>query len=59
MTVVVEDWVSEPQRLARVRYRGASWDALVQGSEPVAKGAVLYISGTDGSRLKVAAVKPS
>jgi membrane protein implicated in regulation of membrane protease activity len=58
-TVVVEEWVSEPQRLARVRYRGASWDAIVQGSEPVAKGAVLYIAGTDGSRLKVAAPKPS
>jgi membrane protein implicated in regulation of membrane protease activity len=58
-TVVVEEWVSEPQRLARVRYRGASWDAVVQGSEPVAKGALLYIAGTDGSRLKVAATKPS
>jgi len=58
-TVVVEEWVSEAQRLARVRYRGASWDAEVQGSEPVAKGAVLYIAGTDGNRLKVSAAKPS
>jgi membrane protein implicated in regulation of membrane protease activity len=58
-TVVVEEWVSEPQRLARVRYRGASWDAVVQGSEPVAKGAVLFICGVDGSRLKVAVTRPS
>ncbi len=58
-TVVIEEWVSESNRLARVRYRGASWDAEVQGSQPVAKGAVLYIAGTDGSRLKVAATKPS
>lgn len=54
-TVVVESWVSEPQRLARVTYRGASWDAEILGSDAVALGAVLYVVGTEGSRLRVAA----
>lgn len=54
-TVVVESWVSEPQRLARVTYRGASWDAEILGSDAVAPGAVLYVVGTEGSRLRVAA----
>ena len=56
-TVTVESWISEPQRLARVRYRGAPWDAEVVSSDPVAIGAVLYVVATDGSRLKVSANK--
>ena len=54
-TVVVESWISEPQRLARVAYRGASWDAEILGNDAIAMGAVLYVVGTEGSRLKVSA----
>ena len=52
-TVTIESWVSEPQRLARVRYRGTTWDAVVVGSDPVAPNALLYVVATEGSRLKV------
>ena len=52
-TVTVESWVSEPQRLARVRYRGTTWDAEVIGNDPVALDAMLYVVATEGSRLKV------
>ncbi len=33
-TVTIESWVSEPQRLARVRYRGTIWDAEVHRQRP-------------------------
>lgn len=52
-TVVVESWLSEPQQLARVRYRDASWDAEVLGGDRVGIGSVLYVVGTEGNRLKV------
>jgi membrane protein implicated in regulation of membrane protease activity len=52
-TVTIESWVSEAQRLARVNYRGTTWDAEVIGAEPVTPGALLYVVGTEGSRLKV------
>ena len=58
-TVTIESWVSEPQRVARVRYRGTIWDADVLGSEIVAPGALLYVVGTQGSRLKVSSAKPA
>ncbi|MEO8005044.1 MAG: NfeD family protein [Betaproteobacteria bacterium] len=57
-TVTIENWVSEPQRIARVRYRGTVWDADVLGSELIAPGALLYVIGTEGSRLKVSPVRP-
>ena len=52
-TVVLESWVSEPQRLAKVRYRDASWEAEVLGEDHVEPGTVLYVSGADGNRLEV------
>ena len=52
-TVVLESWVSESQRLAKVRYRDASWEAEVLGDDHVEPGAVLYVSGSDGNRLEV------
>ena len=56
-TVTIESWVSEPQRLARVRYRGTTWDAEVLGTEPVAPDAHLYVVATEGSRLKVSSTR--
>jgi membrane protein implicated in regulation of membrane protease activity len=52
-TVVLESWVSESQRLAKVRYRDASWEAEVLGDDHVEPGTVLYVAGADGNRLEV------
>jgi membrane protein implicated in regulation of membrane protease activity len=37
-----------------VRYRGASWDAHVEGADSVEPGAMLYVLSADGNTLKVA-----
>ena len=57
-TVTIDSWVSEPQRLARVRYRGTIWDAVVLGNERIAPDALLYVVATEGSRLKVSSTRP-
>jgi membrane protein implicated in regulation of membrane protease activity len=54
-----ENWVDQGARLARVRYRGASWDALVDGEEAVDAGAMLYVVTTNGNTLKVAVRRPA
>jgi membrane protein implicated in regulation of membrane protease activity len=56
-TVTIESWISEPQRLARVRYRGTTWDAEVVGSDAIALNAHLYVVATEGSRLKVSSTR--
>ena len=55
-TAVFERWVSEGDRLARVRYRNASWDARVLDSAPLAEGRVVHIRGVDGNTLQVSSV---
>ena len=57
-TVTIESWVSEPQRLARVRYRGTVWDAEVLGNDRIEPKALLYVVATEGSRLKVSSTRP-
>ena len=54
-----ESWVDPGARLARVRYRGASWDALVDGDSTLDPGAVLYVVSTSGNTLKVTTRRPS
>jgi len=60
-----ENWVDERARLARVRYRGASWDALVDGEESAqaqnapAPGSQLYVVSTSGNTLKVTTRRPA
>ena len=57
--VVLEGWANESAGIARVRYRGASWDARVANAgERPPTGATLYIEGQEGSTLVVAAVPP-
>ena len=54
--VVLEGWTNEPAGFARVKYRGASWEARV--AEPASRpvpGATLYIHGQDGNTLVVSA----
>jgi len=54
-----ETWVDRGARLARVSYRGASWDALVEGEESPEAGAILYVLATQGNTLKVTARRPA
>jgi membrane protein implicated in regulation of membrane protease activity len=48
-----------PARLARVRYRGASWEARVEGSEALEPGATVFVLAADGNTLKVAKTRPA
>src|SRR5689334_22355424 len=41
--VVLESWVDEPGRIARVKYRGAWWDARIPRETQAAPGTTLYI----------------
>ena len=58
--VVLEGWANETARIARVRYRGTSWDArLARPEEHPAPGTTLYIESQDGNTLVVATAPPS
>ena len=57
--VVLEGWTNESAGIARVRYRGASWDARVTpSSQKFETGSTLYIEGQEGSMWVVAANRP-
>ena len=59
MPASFESWVDAGARLARVRYRGASWDARVEGAEALEPGATVYVLAADGNTLKVAKDRPA
>jgi membrane protein implicated in regulation of membrane protease activity len=55
-----ENWVDQAAGLARVRYRGASWEARLEGGEAALQpGAVVYVLATQGNTLKVSARRPA
>ena len=54
-----ENWVDQGARLARVRYRGASWEALVEGDAAIEAGAMLYVVTANGNTLKVTSRRPA
>jgi membrane protein implicated in regulation of membrane protease activity len=54
-----ESWVDQAAGLARVRYRGASWDARLEGEAALQPGAVVYVLAADGNTLKVSARRPA
>src|SRR5262245_37781683 len=58
MPASFENWLDAPARLARVRYRGASWDARVEGGEALEPGATVYVLAADGNTLRVAKNRP-
>jgi membrane protein implicated in regulation of membrane protease activity len=58
MPASFESWLDPGSRLARVRYRGASWEARVEGSEALEPGAMLIVLAADGNTLKVAKSRP-
>ena len=57
--VVLEQWANESAGLARVKYRGTSWDARVAGAaaKPV-PGTTLYIDAQEGQTLVVVDAPP-
>lgn len=54
-----ESWVDQGARLARVSYRGASWDALVDGDAALDAGSMLYVVTANGNTLKVTTRRPA
>jgi membrane protein implicated in regulation of membrane protease activity len=58
--VVLESWANEAAQVARVQYRGTTWDARVvaPGEAPV-PGSTLYIEGREGGMLLVGAAPPA
>jgi membrane protein implicated in regulation of membrane protease activity len=57
-SVVLDGWVNERERLARVRYRNATWDAKVLDEQGAEAGHTLYIKHVDGNTLHVSAARP-
>lgn len=53
-----EIWLDQGAGLARVRYRGASWDARLEPGETPQPGALLYVLATEGNTLRVSAKRP-
>lgn len=52
--VTLDGWVNQTDRLARVKYRDALWDAHVEGEHRGEAGEVFYIRAVQGSVLVVA-----
>ena len=59
MPASFENWLDAGSRLARVRYRGASWEARVAGSEPIEPGTTVFVLTADGNTLQVAKNRPA
>lgn len=51
--VVLEQWANEPAGLARVKYRGTTWDARVATASKPTPGSTLYIEAQEGQTLVV------
>ena len=58
MPASFESWLDAGARLAKVRYRGASWEARVEGLEAIEPGATVYVLAADGNTLRVAKKRP-
>jgi membrane protein implicated in regulation of membrane protease activity len=56
--VSFESWISQADRVARVQYRDAHWDATVEGDCRGEAGEILYIVAVEGSMLRVAKGRP-
>jgi membrane protein implicated in regulation of membrane protease activity len=59
MPASFESWLDAGARLAKVRYRGASWEARVEGLEAIEPGATVYVLAADGNTLRVAKRRPA
>ena len=54
-----ESWLDQGSGLARVRYRGASWDARLEGEAALQPGSLVYVLATEGNTLRVTAKRPA
>jgi len=54
--VVLESWVDPAARVARVKYRGSTWDARVEGE--ARESDTLYITGQNNGQLQVSSARP-
>lgn len=54
-----EGWVDQAAGLARVRYRGASWEARLEPGEAPQPGALVYVLAAEGNTLRVSAKRPA
>jgi membrane protein implicated in regulation of membrane protease activity len=52
--VTLQSWVNQADRVARVMYRDALWDAVIEGDARGEAGEVFYITRIDGNTLRVA-----
>lgn len=59
MPASFESWLDVGSRLARVRYRGASWEARVEGTDALEPGTTVFVLAADGNTLKVAKNRPA
>ena len=57
--VTWESWINQSDHLARVRYRGSSWDARVAGECAGEPGEMLYIRAVNGNTLEVTKIRPA
>ena len=57
--VKFEAWVDQGAGIARVQYRGTTWEAKVEGDTQVEPGSSLYIVTADGNTLTVTKNRPS
>ena len=57
-SVTFESWTSETDGLARVNYRGSTWDAVVTGERASGDKLVYFIYGMEGNTLRVS-LKPA
>jgi membrane protein implicated in regulation of membrane protease activity len=58
--VVLETWANEAAQVARVQYRGTTWDARVLAAGgAVVPGSTLYIEGREGGMLLVGLAPPA
>lgn len=56
--VTFEVWTSQNDGMARVAYRGTTWDARVSSSQPPSPGDILYIQSVEGSTLNISDLRP-
>ncbi len=54
-----ETWIDRDARRARVKHRGVSWEAVVEGDVSGQPGEVLYVLAVDGNTLKVSKTRPA
>ena len=54
-----ESWIDQSAGLARVRYRGAAWDARIDESAALEPGTLVYVLAANGNTLKVTVKRPA